>query len=347
MTGTLRSIPLIWKFPKRNIFECMILHYLFLKVNGYACFSISGELEAGKTRTTAVDRAWFLVCLAVVVTLWTINITVVERPVDVSPLLSIGSRLMWFTCYLTVLFGIVWNFLYRDKVWSLYVNVFKVDQQLLALGANMYYTEMYLAMIGFSLVSFVFMGVLNIGHVLDVGFELWEFSTFLYSNASLMMLVTIYSIAGSLVWLRLWALNSVMERDILAGGNPKIIQVKGKDFVQTVRQYMQIYDQLCDLTETVNFCYSMQVMITVAGSFVYLLFFAFGVILFIKENNSVFDFSTASLVWSVFYIMSILLVVAVGSTVRHLGRNTAKLIDRAIDSSTDAEIIEMVGIRTE
>lgn len=83
--------------------------------------------------------------------------------------------------------------------------------QLLALGANMYYTEMYLAMIGFSLVSFVFMGVLNIGHVLDVGFELWEFSTFLYSNASLMMLVTIYSIAGSLVWLRLWALNSVME----------------------------------------------------------------------------------------------------------------------------------------
>lgn len=83
---------------------------------------------------------------------------------------------------------------------------------------------------------------------------------------------------------------------------------------------MQIYDQLCDLTETVNFCYSMQVMITVAGSFVYLLFFAFGVILFIKENNSVFDFSTASLVWSIFYIMSILLVVAVGSTVRHLVR---------------------------
>lgn len=61
-------------------------------------------------------------------------------------------------------------------------------------------------------------------------------------------------------------------------------------------------------------------MITVAGSFVYLLFFAFGVILFIKENNSVFDFSTASLVWSVFYIMSILLIVAVGSTVRHLVR---------------------------
>lgn len=54
-------------------------------------------------------------------------------------------------------------------------------------------------------------------------------------------------------------MRSICRRDIQVCGNPKIIQVRGKDFVQTVRQYMQIYDQLCDLTETVNFCYSMQV----------------------------------------------------------------------------------------
>lgn len=46
---------------------------------------------------------------------------------------------------------------------------------------------------------------------------------------------------------------------MLPAKGSKIIQVAEKDGIKTIQQYMQIYDQLCDLTETVNLCYSAQV----------------------------------------------------------------------------------------
>ncbi|EAT40324.2 AAEL007933-PA, partial [Aedes aegypti] len=344
MSDILKAIAMIWKFPKENIFECMVLHYLFLKANGYACFSIAGPIESGKIRTTIVDKLLFLVYLSAGIALWVCVILFFKAPANVSPLQIIGSRLIWFTCYLSAVVGVIWNFYNRAKVWSLYVGVFRVDQQLLALGANMRYTMAYLGMIGLSLVAFAVLLALIIGHFTEQEFDVLEFFTFTYSNLSLTMLVTIFTIAGSLIIFRLIVLNEIMSKNMVPARGSKIIQVAEKDGIQTIQQYMQIYDQLCDLTETVNLCYSAQVMISIAGSFVYLLFFDFEVILNIKRGIPIQEFSLSSVIWSIFYLSNVIIVVTVGSFLSHQGKYTSNLIDRAINSTNNAEIIEMLRL---
>ncbi|XP_053690862.1 putative gustatory receptor 28a [Sabethes cyaneus] len=344
MGSSLRMIPLIWKFPKSNIFECMVLHYFYLKLNGYACFTIVGAIETGKIRTSILDRLVFLFHTALACGLLLASLLLVSEASNMSPLMIIGGKLIWFTCYIATVFGIVWNFIHRSKVWSLYTSVYNVDQLLLSLGAKMYYTETYIVIIGFSSVGLVFLCALNYMQFKDVEFNMLTFLTLSYSNLSLTMLITIFCIAGCLVLFRLWALNKLLGNNLVQSDKTKIIPVLEKESVQRVQQYMQIYDQLCDLTDTVNFCYSGQIMIAVAGSFVFLLFFLFGVVLFIKRNDAILDFPTSTVMWSVFYAVNVMLVVFMGSFLSREGKITINLIDQAIISSKNAEVTEMLHL---
>lgn len=58
-------------------------------------------------------------------------------------------------------------------------------------------------------------------------------------------------------------------------------------------------------------------MISIAGSFVYLLFYDFEVILNIKRGIPILEFSLSSLIWSVFYLSNVIIVVTVGSVLSH------------------------------
>ncbi|XP_062556837.1 putative gustatory receptor 28a [Armigeres subalbatus] len=336
MSDILKTIPLIWKFPKENIFECMILHYFFLKANGYACFSIDGPIQSGKIRTSILDKIYFMTHLSLGFVLWICVVKFFKAPPNISPLQNIGSRLIWFTCYLSAVLGVLWNFYNRAKVWSLYVGVFRVDQQLLALGANMKYTQFYLLMVGGSAMGSIVLVVLIIGHFAERDFDIIEFLAFSYSNLSLTMLVTIYSVAGNLIIFRLWVLNRIMRRNMVPTRGSKMILVAEKNGIQTIQQYMQIYDQLSDLTETV--------MIAVAGSFVYLLFYGFEVILNIKRGVPLQEYSLSSGIWSVCYLTNVIVVVTIGSLLSQQGKSTSNLIDQAINSTNNAEIIEMLRL---
>ncbi|XP_058452801.1 putative gustatory receptor 28a [Malaya genurostris] len=344
MANNLRMIPIIWKFPKNNIFECMVLHYFFLKFNGYACFTIVGAIETGKTRTTIFDRGVFLFFLLLASLLLVSSVWFVEDETNMSPLMVVGSKMMWIMCYCSTLFGIVWNFINRDKVWSLYTRVYNVDQLLLSLGANMHYTRTYLAMIAFSVTDFIFLSVLITGHFWGMELKWLAFLTFGYSNVSLTMLTTIYCIAGSLITFRLAKLNSLLKNNMLSTDTYKITQVAERDSIRMVQKYMQIYDQLCDLTDIVNFCYSGQIMIAIAGSFVYLLFFSFGMILYINRNDPLLHFPPSMLLWCVFYMCIILFIVFNGSFLRKEGKYTSNLIDQAIISTNNSDLTEMLRL---
>ncbi|XP_055633981.1 putative gustatory receptor 28a [Toxorhynchites rutilus septentrionalis] len=344
MPSFLKLIPLICKFPKCNIFECMALHFIVLKVNGYACFSISGNLESGSVKTTHLDKLLFLFYFLVATLLWIASVWLVKPTTSVSPLLYIGDKMIWFTCYFAAHFGIVWNYINKNKVWLFYKSIFKVDQQLLSYGAKMNYTGAYLAMIGYSLSGLAFVLLLIVWHVQEVGFTLLAFVTFSYSHLSFTLLTTVFFTSGWIITSRLQALNRLIDDNMLKRSGTGIVQVKEVNSAQTVRQYMQIYDQLCDLTETVNYCHGGQVMVAVAGAFVYLLFFAFGIVLFINRDDPILDFSSASLLWFMFYMSNILLIVTIGSLVTQQGKHTSNLIDQAINSANNAEIIEMLRL---
>ncbi|XP_055548435.1 putative gustatory receptor 28a [Wyeomyia smithii] len=344
MGSLLKMIPLIWKFPKSNIFECMVLHYFFLKFNGYACFTIVGEMETGEIRTSIFDRFVFLFHTTLACGLLMASLMFVSPASNMSPLMIVGGKLIWFTCYIATLFGIVWNFLHRSKVWSLYTSVYNVDKLLLSLGAKMYYTETYIVIIVFSAIAMGFLSILDYVQFRDGKASIVDFLTMSYSNLSLTMLLTIFCIAGCLILFRLWTLNRLLEDNLIQTGNPKILPVLEKDSVRTIQKYMQIYDQLCDLTDTVNFCYSGQVMIAVAGSFVFLLFFLFGVVLFVKRNDPILDFPATTVMWSLFYFVNVILVVLMGSFLSRTGKITGNLIDQAIISSKNAEGTEMLHL---
>ncbi|XP_055614278.1 putative gustatory receptor 28a [Uranotaenia lowii] len=337
-------LSIIWKFPKTNIYECMILHYLFLKLNGYACFTIVGSIESGKIRTSIFDWLLFPAYLALALGLWVANVWLGDFSSAFSPLMIIGNRMLWFMCYFCAVFGLFWNFLNRHKVWSLYTSVYHVDQQLLALGANMYYTRTYLSMIGFSLTGMLILLAYFIEKVLNQKYTLVTMFAFTYPNASLMMLVTIFSIAGSLVCIRLSALNQIISSNCVPSGDGKIIKVAEQFSIPTIQQYMQIYDQVCDITETVNLCYSGQIMIAIAGSFIYLLFYAFGTVVFIRRGISIADFPLEDLMWTFIYSLNIIFIVSVGGALKSQAQRTSSLIDQAINATKNTDAAEMLRL---
>lgn len=118
------------KLKFENVFASSKLTFIFMKILGFACFSIKGDVKNGQIKTTVFDYFLFAIffslsCFALYFSMiFTYNSAA-------SPVTNFGVNLLIKSAMVVVITGILLNFLFRHKIWMVMTNFYELDLKVL------------------------------------------------------------------------------------------------------------------------------------------------------------------------------------------------------------------------
>ncbi|XP_058060880.1 uncharacterized protein LOC131211438 [Anopheles bellator] len=334
------------RFPKRDVFDCVPLHYLVLKLSGMGCITPRAWVRNGTTMTTPLDVGLFVGNLALAVSMMLYGTFTTQRPAN-SSIMLIGLKLVNITCYASTIYGLISCFINRHEIWKFYNAAHAIDKTLEELGQRTNFNHSFVAFLAYYVFAtascWLLIAVLYRGNM--TGMLLLNFG---YSYFSLTTFHIVSITCLTVVWLRNMRLNEAFRKQFsldVSGIETPTLAVHGSAQMQVLRQIMQTFDQICDLADNGSFYYGIQIMVSIAGSFMFLLFYTFAITLVVR---SVLPFESVfyagPLMSYAMFAYNILIVAFLGNALKQQGKLTAMLIDRAINSTNNAEIIEMLRL---
>uniref|UniRef100_A0A182YN96 Gustatory receptor n=1 Tax=Anopheles stephensi TaxID=30069 RepID=A0A182YN96_ANOST len=344
-TGHQELFSSLWCFPKRDVFDCVPLHYLILKMSGMGCITPRPGIRNGSTMTTLLDVGIFVLNLILAVSMMVYGTFITQRHLQ-SPIMFIGLKMVNFTCYASTIYGLISCFINRHEIWKFYNEAHAVDAMLEALGERTDFTRSFVLFVlyyGVAMGScFLVIAVMYSENIpwmllLNLGYSYFSLTTFHIVSLTCM----------DVVWVRNVRLNKVFKKQFSLEGSiadAPALTVCGPKQALVLRQIMQIFDNISDLADKGSFYYGIQIMVSVAGSFVYLLFYTFAFTLVIRSVlpfESVFN--AGPILSYLMFAYCVFIVAFFGNALKQQGKITAQLIDKAINSTNNAEIIEMVS----
>ncbi|XP_035919763.1 uncharacterized protein LOC118517590 [Anopheles stephensi] len=343
-TGHQELFSSLWCFPKRDVFDCVPLHYLILKMSGMGCITPRPGIRNGSTMTTLLDVGIFVLNLILAVSMMVYGTFITQRHLQ-SPIMFIGLKMVNFTCYASTIYGLISCFINRHEIWKFYNEAHAVDAMLEALGERTDFTRSFVLFVlyyGVAMGScFLVIAVMYSENIpwmllLNLGYSYFSLTTFHIVSLTCM----------DVVWVRNVRLNKVFKKQFSLEGSiadAPALTVCGPKQALVLRQIMQIFDNISDLADKGSFYYGIQIMVSVAGSFVYLLFYTFAFTLVIRSVlpfESVFN--AGPILSYLMFAYCVFIVAFFGNALKQQGKITAQLIDKAINSTNNAEIIEML-----
>ena len=106
------------------------LYYIAIKAFGFAGYSIDGEIHKGKIKTKFMDVAYLSLWILFEIYLIYVNVNInLSLSRTGSFLIDKGSRFVTILGVCNVLFSTIINFLFRYKIWQLFVNFYSFDHE--------------------------------------------------------------------------------------------------------------------------------------------------------------------------------------------------------------------------
>ncbi|XP_049534790.1 uncharacterized protein LOC125950650 [Anopheles darlingi] len=345
-SGNRELLGSLLRFPKNDVFDCIPLHYLVLKMSGMGCITPRAGIRNGTTMTTPLDIVLFVVNLTLAISMMIYGTFSTERHSS-SSIMLIGVKLVNFTCYVSTIYGLISCFINRHEIWKFYNESYAIDNGIEALGNKTNFTWSFFAFL------FYYVAAMCSGFVLVIVLRYENMSWMLLINIiySYFCLITFHIVSVTclaVVWARNMRLNVAFreqfsfDSDAVQSSSLTVYNSKQKI---VLRQIMQAFDQICDLADKGSFYYGVQIMVSIAGSFVFLLFYTFAFTLVVRSVLP-FDsvFYAGSLLSYVLFSYNIFITAFLGNALKQQGKLTAKLIDRAINSTNNTEITEMLRL---
>uniref|UniRef100_A0A182VWA0 Gustatory receptor n=1 Tax=Anopheles minimus TaxID=112268 RepID=A0A182VWA0_9DIPT len=283
-TGHQELFGSLWRFPKRDVFDCVPLHYLVLKLSGMGCITPRAGIRHGSTMTTVLDVGLFVLNLMLAVSMMVYGTFMSQRHLQ-SPIMFIGLKLVNFTCYASTIYGLISCFINRHEIWKFYNEAYTVDAMLEALGERTNFTHSFVLFVvyygGAMGMCCLVIGVMYSRNLpwmmlLNLGYSYFSLTTFHIVSLTCLDVVWIRNLRLNKVFRKLFSLEgSIADAPSLTVYGPKQMLV--------LRQIMQIFDNISDLADKGSFYYGIQIMVSIAGSFVFLLFYTFAFTLVIRS----------------------------------------------------------------
>ncbi|XP_050087085.1 uncharacterized protein LOC126572088 [Anopheles aquasalis] len=345
-SGNRELLGSLLRFPKTDVFDCIPLHYLVLKLSGMGCITPRPGIRNGTTMTTLLDVVLFVVNLTLAISMMIYGTFSSERS-SRSSIMLIGVKLVNFTCYVSTIYGLISCFINRHEIWKFYNEAHAFDKGLEALGKKTNFTKSFFVFLAY------YIGAMCSGFVLIIVMRRDEMSWMLLINIiySYFCLITFHIVSITclaVVFARNMRLNAAFREQLSFDDDvvqSSALTVYNAKQIVVLRQIMQAFDQICDLADKGSFYYGVQIMVSVAGSFVFLLFYTFAFTLVVRSVLP-FDsvFYAGPLLSYVLFSYNIFIIAFLGNALKQQGNLTRKLIDRAINSTNNTEITEMLRL---
>uniref|UniRef100_A0A182KF26 Gustatory receptor n=1 Tax=Anopheles christyi TaxID=43041 RepID=A0A182KF26_9DIPT len=272
------------RFPKRDVFDCVPLHYLVLKISGMGCITPRAGVRNGTTMTTLFDIGLFVLNLILAVTMMVYGMFITQGHLH-SPIMFIGLKMVNLTCYASTIYGLISCFINRHEIWKFYNEAYAIDGMLEALGERTDFNRsfaMFVAYYGATMgacvlvIAVMYYENLPWMLLLNLGYSYFSLSTFHILSLTCLDVVRARNVRLNKVFRKQFSLQGdIVDASALTVYDPK----------QTLmlRQIMQIFDKISDLADKGSFYYGIQIMVSIAGSFVFLLFYTFAFTLVIRS----------------------------------------------------------------
>uniref|UniRef100_A0A182FRY1 Gustatory receptor n=1 Tax=Anopheles albimanus TaxID=7167 RepID=A0A182FRY1_ANOAL len=283
-SGNRELLGSLFRFPKTDVFDCIPLHYLVLKMSGMGCITPRSGVRNGTTMTTLLDIVLFVVHLTLAISMMIYGTLNTERH-SRSSIMLIGVKLVNFTCYVSTIYGLISCFINRHEIWKFYNECHAVDKVLEALGKKTNFTQSFFVFLAY------YVGAISSAFVLIIVLRREDMSWMLLINItySYFCLITFHIVSITclaVVLARNVRLNVAFREQFAFDGDAmqtSSLTVYSSKQIVVLRQIMQAFDQICDLADKGSFYYGVQIMVSVAGSFVFLLFYTFAFTLVVRS----------------------------------------------------------------
>ncbi|XP_049286661.1 uncharacterized protein LOC125765498 [Anopheles funestus] len=259
-TGHQELFGSLWRFPKRDVFDCVPLHYLILKMSGMGCITPRAGIRNGSTMTTVLDVGLFVCNLLVAVSMMVYGTFMAQRHLQ-SPIMFIGLKLVNFTCYASTIYGLISCFINRHEIWKFYNEAYAVDGMLETLGERTNFSRSFVVFLIYYgaamgtcmlVIGFMYRANLPFMLLLNLGYSYFSLTTF--------HIVSLTCV--DVVWARNARLNKAFGKQFSLEGSiadGPTLTVYGPKQMVVLRQIMQTFDSISDLADKGSFYYGIQV----------------------------------------------------------------------------------------
>ena len=142
------------KWPKKNIYETVHLYYYFIKISGYAPFTIVGNIKNGITKTTPLDV--FIYLSYVSTNLFVLYMSFkFQFNMDTYVLLVFGMKIVVFLSIFIGVIGTTWNIFNAKNMWKIIRNLYEIDEEVSSTYSLNLYLFLY-CLVLFYLFFFIF-----------------------------------------------------------------------------------------------------------------------------------------------------------------------------------------------
>jgi 7tm Chemosensory receptor len=254
--------------------------HIVMKLFGYACFSIDGNITEGKIKCKFVDIFGLFIAIGVISGLIYLNYAFnLSLILTSSRVINIGSRFVLLFGITNVLFSCLLMFFRRNKVWNIFTSCHKFDEEMAVLRILLdhkgHLRKFTFVAIG-CFVLFVTMTVMSnyfLYYCIDPSISF--FLIFSYNTINGSMSTSLISTAFTLyaIYQRFNLINIAMRKFFVTEEEEEeeAVGEKGRKasilLCKVVAKLADLHDSLVDIVNAFNYCFSFQIMNVVAGMF--------------------------------------------------------------------------------
>lgn len=322
---------LIVKEPK-DIVEVLKPLYTLSRCLGAAPYTLTKKKDSYTVSTTWIDYSLFLVVNSYMSYLFYMCYGNDHLQHSGSEIMNLGTHFMLMTSLIVFIFLNFVNLFLKHKTGEILKELIVIDQNMALLSIDIDHKSHYKDMIKYLFCCFSLITTLTIftGYIFNLvsgcfWFELIVFVTFITSNLSYANFVSTFIFALRSVQDRYKQLNEGIS-DVF---DPKKLNAE-EDLSHIVSHMESIHDRLNEVVQKINVRYSFWIMMLFGIVFVIgvLCVFSFMRAVIIYDRLT-FLACLMRFVWTLYYILYLMMIIAAGSYTTREGKNSSVMVHRA------------------
>nr|QGW45463.1 gustatory receptor 2 [Bradysia odoriphaga] len=349
---------MIMKLEKENFYDVVRPLYNVAKLFGYSPFQLPKDTSwtSVQQRASPFDTLKSIFCFVLYLFLLYTQFGIEKFYSHSNFVIDVAEDILltYLTC--TSIISTTILLILRKQVWTIINDIASIDNKITALGIcipfKKHYKFVVLHITTFATLqigAMIFTCVIQQKHYnpsMHSRFNcLQACFIYFYGIGAFSMTMSYYYLSLLAVYTRLRHVNRYIENIFTTAPDD---DSKDIDRCLIVRQISKIYDGLCDIVETINFCFSFQVMALLAACFGFLVFCVFtlykAIIAHPSNDNIYFRNLVLNLIWNCHYSIIAFTVIYSGSNLAYQGHKTGVLVHKAIYYVNDDKVIDKVTI---
>lgn len=271
----------------QTIYDTVRPFYYMAKINGFACFSIDGDITQGRIKTKFIDILVFVMYFVLHGANCIIYLIQLLINSKLSQIELLRIKVLFFIQLLTAVFYILATFIQRYKLWAILQHLHIFDENIKDMGYSVDHRKHRLFFWFYVIQLFVCMAYALYLLMVDSSYYDLIFFTYI-PNMILFIQIAIIKLSILSVYVRQHDFIKCFTRYLIVRNKNSIFYVKPNNKSHVV-MFSKLHEKLNLAVNSINCSFSFILLVCLVVSFSNTVFWIYGFIIFFRENSISFE----------------------------------------------------------